>query len=136
MTTHVFGATANSETETTVFWQCRVCGRGTNLVKDPLVDPHASMFEYPDNIDAYLDPCPGKFVGDSRLVSKEEMLRRLSTEEIGGLSGSDDPRIGGVIFKLQNQNEIDLNDPSWYADMLYAESIGILEEGRSTIICQ
>jgi hypothetical protein len=92
------------------------------------------MFEYPENIDAYLDPCPGESTGESRVLTRDQILGRISTEEIGALHASMDVRISGLMFKITNRALIDLDNPAWLADFQYAENLGLMDSGRAAII--
>lgn len=134
MTTHVLVAV--SETDTTVRWECQVCHRYSDFSKPGQGEPSATMFEYPENVDQYMDTCPGEYVGASRNVPRNDLLDRITTEELGGLASSADVRVKGLMFRMQNSDPIDLNNPQWVSDFTYAEEQGLLTAGRAAIICQ
>lgn len=134
MTTHVMHFV--DETESTVRWRCGVCQRETNFAKEGYGEPHADQFTFPENIDAYLDICPGTYVGVMRNVTRGEFLDRFATEELGAMDLSQDLRVRGMLFRMQNDDQINLNEPRWEDDLRYAEGQGILTPGRAAIILQ
>lgn len=134
MTTHVLVAV--SETDTTVRWECQVCHRYSDFSKPGFGEPSATMFSYPENVDSYMDPCPGEYVGASRNVLRNDFFGRFTSEELGNLETSQDHRIIGMMVRMKNTDPIDLADPTWLADLTYAEGQGLLTEGRAAIICQ
>lgn len=134
MTTHVLSAV--SEDEQSVKWACSVCFREINFAKEGWGEPHANMFSFPENVDEMMDPCPGRYTGLSRIISRNELLSRITTEEIGALSQSADTTIAGLVFRLANEDPVDLANPRWLSDFSYAEGQNILSAGRSEVICQ
>lgn len=134
MTTHVLHAV--DETNETVRWRCGVCQRDINFAKPGFGEPSATMFEFPENVDSYMDPCPGEYTGENRLISKSDFLDRFATEELGALNASTDARIRGMMFRVANAENVDLNHPQWLDDLTHAEAEGILNVGRTSVILQ
>jgi hypothetical protein len=135
MTTHVLAFV--DETDISVRWQCGVCYRETNFPKPGHGEPSATQFQFPENVDAYLDPCPGTYTGQTqRNITRDDFLLRFATTELGAIETSTDVRVKGMYARMMASTMIPLDHPTWASDLMHAEAQGCLDAGRATVIIQ
>lgn len=70
------------------------------------------------------------------VMTRREFAGRITTEEWLAVHQSDDPAIRHWLYMLQIAEEVRLDDPDTIAAVEYAESIGLIAEGRAAEILE
>lgn len=78
------------------------------------------------------------FVGGPVTISKLEFLDRFTDEELIAIrtAAKTDPAIDAWLYRFEQAQEIDVQDPRTVGGIQALEAAGLIAEGRSTEILQ